>query len=519
MYISTIKNHVKIFCFLVIVLITSINGAAQATSDDGFKAPDFTPKSPEAAAFLKYGEYPVDLSTGVPGISIPIYRIKVDNMEIPISLSYHASGVKVNQEATWVGLGWNLNTGAQIILSVRDGVDENDGGINDPQRDGSYVKQFMLDHPYHFSGNQLKEYVKSKVKDVYSLSSSTVNGSFYINDGSPVIFPPDAFKVEIGGDGVHISNFTITDKLGNKYLFKGTVEKSVRVFTHHDEYTSAWYVDEIITSKNNKIKFTYQDDGNVIEYSESESIGVTEEGVNCGCTYGTTTQKVGQIRKSNENTTTSTKKIKEIIFNDGQTKVEFELKKGRLDLVNQNGYLESIKVSQNAFDGFNLIKKVSFDYSYFNESYIGANAYRYKRLKLNRIFEVNNSNEHRFVYSDIVLPVKDSKSEDYYGYYNGATNSDLIPKHILLAPVVRTVGTANREVNTNTVQAGILKQIFYPTKGSSRFNYEPNTFYGIDQLNKYSIQTTEASITGTGPANNPAPGQLEDPDGEHDFEG
>lgn len=512
---KTRKYYLVLFLMQFIIFSTKLQAQAVKTSS----VPEFAPKSPEASAFLKYGEYPVDLSTGVPSISLPIYSIKVDDLEVPISLNYHASGIKVNQEATWVGLGWNLNAGAQIILSPRGSIDENDAGIDTPQRDASYVKQFFASQPYNFNSPQLAEYEKSKEKDVYSFSSPTASGSFYIYNGVPIIFPPDAFKVELSGT-VTLPYFTITDKAGNKYLFKNTVEKSERVFTHHDDYVSAWYVDEINTAKNNKIKFTYQDDGDVIEYSESESIAITEEGKNCGCSTDVTkVQNVGLIRKSTENTITSTKKIKEITFNDDQSKVEFVMNKGRLDLINSNGYLESIKVSQNTPNGFYTIKKVSFEYSYFNEDQTGSDAYKHKRLKLNRIFEPASSNEHSFVYSDIALPIKDSKSQDFYGYYNGASNSSLIPKHILRSPEVRTVGTANRTVSSSLMQAGILKQINYPTKGSSRFNYEANTFYGVDELNKYSIQSSGASLTGIGPANVPAPPQREDPDGESDFEG
>ncbi|WP_147424537.1 hypothetical protein [Flavobacterium sp. 81] len=178
---------------MIMILLTSIKIVAQTTPGDGFKAPDFTPKSPEASAFLKYGEYPVDLSTGVPGISLPIYSIKVDDLEIPISLSYHASGIKVGQEATWVGLGWNLNAGAQIILNSRDSVDEDDAGIDSTERVAATVKQYMIDHPYAFKGSLTKEYEKSRVKDVFSLSSPTANGSFYIDNGVAVIFSARCF--------------------------------------------------------------------------------------------------------------------------------------------------------------------------------------------------------------------------------------------------------------------------------------------------------------------------------------
>ena len=80
-------------------------------------AANTAPLPPSAFQFIKYGENPVSEYTGIPNISIPIYTIKVDNHELPIDLTYHAGGIKVADEATWVGLGWDLSFGniTQII--------------------------------------------------------------------------------------------------------------------------------------------------------------------------------------------------------------------------------------------------------------------------------------------------------------------------------------------------------------------------------------------------------------------
>jgi len=75
-------------------------------------------KSPEVSAFEKYGQIPVSTYTGIPNISVPIYKVKSGDLELPITLDYHATAIKVDQEATWVGLNWLLNAGGVIGSSI-----------------------------------------------------------------------------------------------------------------------------------------------------------------------------------------------------------------------------------------------------------------------------------------------------------------------------------------------------------------------------------------------------------------
>ena len=83
----------------------------------GQELPQITPPSPNAASLGQYGDIPVSYYTGVPNISIPLYTINSGEIKLPISLSYHSSGIKVTQEASWVGLGWALNAGGVITRS------------------------------------------------------------------------------------------------------------------------------------------------------------------------------------------------------------------------------------------------------------------------------------------------------------------------------------------------------------------------------------------------------------------
>ena len=52
--------------------------------------------------------------TGTPNIRIPLLEVKSGDVSYPIELYYDASGIKVEQNATFVGLGWNLSYGGSI---------------------------------------------------------------------------------------------------------------------------------------------------------------------------------------------------------------------------------------------------------------------------------------------------------------------------------------------------------------------------------------------------------------------
>src|SRR5690606_31999908 len=75
--------------------------------------------APTASALGKYGEIPVGLYTGIPEITIPVYTIKAGAIELPIRLSYHAGGIKLEERPSNIGLGWSLIAGGVITRSIR----------------------------------------------------------------------------------------------------------------------------------------------------------------------------------------------------------------------------------------------------------------------------------------------------------------------------------------------------------------------------------------------------------------
>lgn len=78
----------------------------------------------EAQSLGDFAEIPVDLYTGRTNINIPLFTITHNDIEVPVSLSYHGGGIKVDDECGVVGLGWILNASGVVSRIVRGMPDE-----------------------------------------------------------------------------------------------------------------------------------------------------------------------------------------------------------------------------------------------------------------------------------------------------------------------------------------------------------------------------------------------------------
>ncbi len=108
----------RVLITLVLILSVSECGMSQSYADPRLQ--NYHPVSPSVFQFQKYTDIPVSQYSGIPGISIPLYEINTDGVSVPINLAYHAGGIRVNQEASWVGLGWDLNIGGTITQEIND---------------------------------------------------------------------------------------------------------------------------------------------------------------------------------------------------------------------------------------------------------------------------------------------------------------------------------------------------------------------------------------------------------------
>ena len=128
---NTLKSYTaNLFLLLTYLLCGITTDCFSQVSPQGLTPemllPQFSNLTPEAASLGRYGAFQVSEYSGAVNISIPLYTVKSGDISFPINLYYEGTGIKVEQDATFVGLGWNLSYGGMIshIVCGRDDFQE-----------------------------------------------------------------------------------------------------------------------------------------------------------------------------------------------------------------------------------------------------------------------------------------------------------------------------------------------------------------------------------------------------------
>ncbi|MBD3638026.1 MAG: hypothetical protein HUJ25_11795 [Crocinitomicaceae bacterium] len=109
-----------------IAVMVAMNMIAEIAYPTAALAITTGPSQPEVQSFEPVETTDmVNLFTGDFTYNIPLLYLPGPNGGYPINLAYHG-GVGMEQEASWVGLGWNINAGA-LVRNVRGYADDYDG--------------------------------------------------------------------------------------------------------------------------------------------------------------------------------------------------------------------------------------------------------------------------------------------------------------------------------------------------------------------------------------------------------
>jgi YD repeat-containing protein len=438
-------------------------------------------KTPEVSAFDKFIETPVSYYSGLPNISIPIYEINIRGVNVPITLDYHAGGIRADEDASWVGLGWSLNYGGQISRKVRGAPDEKFyyGATGTASVDGfnqmSQSGQTNLASRAQVISNA-KNDLADYMPDEFYYSALGYSGRFMYSQEQNkfMLFPKEDIVIKsFSGSGTaywntfYYWNLTLPNGTSMDFGKDGTIGQQDLDKTS-DYIISSWQVKCIRNIYNDSVSYAYDDSS----YQQYKLIGESY-----------TIQPV----PSNPWSYTITKfgytdaKIKTINFPNGT--VNF-VQTSRTDM--PANALGEIDVADNSGD---LIRRIVFHYSYFygntydilptlNSTISGwvSDGYQNSRLRLDSMSISGTGTQsltYKFdYYTSAQLPSKYTFAQDHWGFYNGIANTGLYSFIPNMLPNYFAGG--DRRVDTTDNNVFSLKSIVYPEGGKVVYNYESN---------------------------------------------
>ncbi|WP_066441361.1 hypothetical protein [Chryseobacterium sp. CCH4-E10] len=262
-------------------------------------------QSPNAASLGKYGDIPMDLSSGRANVNIPLFSINENGIPLDINFSYDTGGVRVGDIPGWTGQNWTLSAGGVITRIVKgSSFDEkfaNDvpnGAGNWGPASGYYYYASTFNNGQWNTPATMKTIVQNAgitssgfssadlEPDIFIFNFMGHTGKFFLGqDGIWKVSSKDNIKVVIDmNDKVIPMNFppppqdynqrsflkvlskiTLFDDNGNKFVFWGTqnnIEYTIPNFFNqlaNPVIANAWYLSDVYDRNGTKIySFQYE---------------------------------------------------------------------------------------------------------------------------------------------------------------------------------------------------------------------------------------------------------------------
>ncbi|MET3537267.1 RHS repeat domain-containing protein [Chryseobacterium limigenitum] len=445
--------------------------AQQQPSNGNTNIANIIPPSPTAYALGNYGNVPVGLFTGSSNISVPLLTYKTENIKLPIGMFYTSNGIKIDEVSGNTGLGWNLNFGGVISRTVRDKPDDTSQKLQIPANAFSTNNTPAFKDFIYNVGN-LSAGIDSEA-DIYSFNFNGISGKFFYDRNNQIhLVEQQALKIEKSTDG-----FIITTPDGEKYHFTETeITDSKTLGIGHQLPNigiTAWYLTKIVHPKGDEVYFTYEN--MYLDYTASQSQSYTISMAYSTC-VGSTVLGSGAMGVVAENLMNiHGKKIKTISSNNpvnGSINFTYLANNpsSTIDYGAENTIQGIVMTDKNG----NSIESATFNYSATASKRNFLTGITFKDPQKSYAFEYETPSE---------FPERLSYKRDYWGYYNGKTNSTLVPLVKDYSLNTYNYAGANQNPDPNFSKIGLLKKITYPTKGYTELEYEGNTYWGTKTIN------------------------------------
>ena len=443
----------------------------------GYSQQNFIPPSPEVAAQIRNINIPVSHYTGTANISVPLYTIQTRDFQIPVQLDYQASGIKVQDCATWVGLGWRLSVPGSITRVVRSGYDEYGFGAGHGAlvRDGEW-NEALFDAKIDNCDSEADLFYFD-IPGKSGLMVCSPEKKFYT-------VPYQNLKIDYNSSPTApFYQFVLTDEQGNRYVFDMTE------FTYLDTYTSmvtAWSLSQIVSPQGDWIKFDYIS-GLDLKYSYMA--------YNRCATYEVTLSPFSRILKEEDNVSfsqdisISPRYLRSIQWPSGKLEFISDDQRAALDIRTRR--LTEIKLYA---EPDRYVKSFKLTYNTFLNSAL-------------QLWKVEETNEEQGA-SELIchfnynteqnLPYRNSLDMDHWGYYNGPTtgNGKMFPAHTVRGHAIEG---ADRSPRWPYMTANMLTSITYKGGGKKEFEYEQNQLpsgkiVGGVRIKKIKEYASESSV-------------------------
>lgn len=483
-------------------------------------------KTPAAASLMKNIVYPMGNCTGLPEIKIPLYEVHSGEITLPIYLTYHASGIKLNDVAGWAGLGWNLVAEPMITRTVQ-------GRADDPlTMTCNFDRRRGYGDGCEFYQYQLTKY-STEEPDEYYYRLADKQGMFMYSmeprDKSRQFLPLPYENIRIDWTG---NFFQITDDDGTLYKFDGS-----RDIGGSSLDLIAWKASSIVAAnRKDSLTFVYDDWTNryITElYSDyitvkdslnaRVSLDTLRTDVPISCTiahslpdewmqdpilfskvnnksYSLQCRDNGELFDDGLVIYDSTQKPH--VYTDSQPLREILFDQGKLVFTQNNKFRRVEKLTVFDRDG-EFVREICFNYITPNERvttrfFLESVVIKDKQGAALETYAFGYYN-HQY------LPVPGSRAIDYWGYFNGVYRKDnetLVPAQTISVTRDRysveyrlfyrtrkklTIGSQlSRESDEKYMVYGTLSSITYPAGSKDEFIYEANRYQTPEGETRYA---------------------------------
>ncbi|MBD5265260.1 MAG: hypothetical protein HDS48_07040 [Bacteroides sp.] len=450
----------QILTRLLTAVLLTLTGAHTAVASVNVPLPEqgLWPESPQVAKLNAATMPSPDLSTGAATFSIPLYTLKVDDLELPLELRYRSNGIRVEEDPYPIGYGWSFLPALRVTRTVYNRPDGKYRFIGTGESESLTHSQMHLAMVKR-DGLLSREGLDSE-RDIFTIHMPEATFNAYLDGGTLVA--PGHGEYRMSADA-SLDTITVTDPLGRTWVFS---EKGARWMT---EDPVEWGLTSVTLPSGRKITFRWgfgqhspSPSGALHSYSYFRALSLNGP---IPSPESAGTCNVEQIPSPRSLNLTS------IEFPGGTVTLAYNTSSSA------HTTLSSITVRART----STVRTVTLTH--------GISVSDRTMLKT---VEISGGERYSFEYNPYTFTSSDS--QDYWGFYNrGAKGLCDVPSMRITDSNGRstTIEGSDRSPSEEYMKARTLTKVTYPTGGTLEIEYEPHRFSPLDFIDDPRISATK----------------------------